>query len=308
MNKIETALLKLSEGEAVAFPTETVYGLGADCTNDSAVQKIFTLKGRPAFNPLIIHVPNLDMAFKYGKFNNTAQTLANKFWPGPLTLVVPLNKDAKISSFVTSGLETIAIRCPNHPVALDLLQQYNVPIAAPSANISGYVSPTKYEHVYDEFGDKVFIVPGDQSCIGLESTIIDCSVPEIAILRPGFVTKENIETILNISVAEKTSSEVIKAPGQLKLHYSPKLPVRLNVTNVYPNEALLNFGQNALTADISLNLSPAGNLDEAAANLFDYLRKLDKHPGITGIAISPIPYEKVGIAINERLHRAASKD
>ncbi|MCP5322852.1 MAG: threonylcarbamoyl-AMP synthase [Candidatus Paracaedibacteraceae bacterium] len=304
---IQTALLKLSSGEAMAFPTETVYGLGADCTNDSAVQKIFTLKGRPAFNPLIIHVSDIHMAFKYGEFNDTARTLANKFWPGPLTIVVPLNKNAKISSYVTAGLDTIAIRCPNHPVALDLLQQYNVPIAAPSANISGYVSPTKYEHVHDEFGDKVFIVPGDQSCIGLESTIVDCSVTDVAILRPGFITKENIETILNMPLTEKTSSEVIKAPGQFKLHYSPKLPVRLNVTNVHPNEALLNFGQNALTADISLNLSPQGNLDEAATNLFDYLRKLDKHPNITGIAVSPIPCEKIGVAINERLDRAASK-
>lgn len=307
MNLLELTLQKLAAGEVVAFPTETVYGLGADCTNDMAVKKIFTLKGRPAFNPLIIHVTDLSAACKYGVFNSRAITLAKKFWPGPLTLVVPLQKDVKVSSFVTAGLQTVAIRSPNHPVAQDLLKNYPNPIAAPSANISGYVSPTKYNHVHDEFGDNVFILPGDPSCIGLESTIVDCSEDEISILRPGFITKENIERSLNVFVKEKTCVDAIKAPGQLKHHYSPNLPVRLNVKHVLPGEALLNFNQTSLTANVMLNLSPTGHLDEAASNLFDYLRYLDKHTGVEGIAIAPIPNEGIGIAINERLGRAAAR-
>ena len=278
---------------------------------DIGVQKIFTLKGRPSFNPLIIHVADIQQAFQYAIFNKTALSLAKAFWPGPLTLVLPQNPQAKVSQYVTAGLSTIAIRCPNHPIALELLKKYPNPIAAPSANISGYVSPTKYEHVYDEFGENVFIIPGNQSCIGLESTIIDCSDSEIAILRPGFITRQNIETILQISVSEKTPTEVIKAPGQLKHHYSPILPVRLNVTGVFANEALLNFGTNLLYSKHMLNLSTSGNLDEAAANLFDFLRQLDnlgKMHAIQGIAVAPIPKVGIGIAINERLSRAAFKE
>lgn len=310
MNNINIALQKLLDGDVVALPTETVYGLGADCTNDSAVQKIFSLKGRPSFNPLIIHVHDLETASKYGLFNEQALELAKTFWPGPLTLVVPLNPSIKISTYVTAGLSTIAIRCPQHLLALEILRNYPHPIAAPSANRSGYVSPTKYEHVYDEFGDKVFIIPGDQSCIGLESTIVDCSTSEIAILRPGFVTKSEIENTLNCLVIETSSSEVIKAPGQFKHHYSPKLPVRINATNIFPGEALLNFGRNTLHAETELNLSISGNLDEAASNLFDHLRQLDKFSttyAILGIAVAPIPDTGVGLAINERLRRASLK-
>lgn len=307
MDNINTALQKLLDGDVVALPTETVYGLGADCTNDDAVQKIFFLKGRPSFNPLIIHVCDLETALKYGKFNEAALKLARTFWPGPLTIVVPINTPTKISTYVTAGLPTIAIRCPQHPIALEILSKYPNPIAAPSANRSGYVSPTKYEHVYDEFGDNVFIIPGDQSCIGLESTIVDCSASEISILRPGFITKHQITNTLNCLVTETSSSEIIKAPGQLKYHYSPKLPVRTNATTLLSGEALLNFGENTLHAKIELNLSPSGNLDEAAANLFDYLRQLDKnsHDDINGIAVAPIPHTGVGLAINERLNRAA---
>jgi L-threonylcarbamoyladenylate synthase len=306
-NDINIAVTKLLSGEPVAFPTETVYGLGADCTNDQAVEKIFSLKGRPSFNPLIIHVANLDNALKYGEFNQSALRLAQAFWPGPLTLVVPLRPGTQVSQRVTAGLETIAIRVPNHPIALELLHLYPNPIAAPSANKSGYVSPTKYEHVRNEFHPDVFIIPGDQSCIGLESTIVDCSEEDIAILRPGFITKTDIENFLDISVSEKSSVEAIKAPGQLKHHYSPSLPVRLNATSIFPNEALLTFGQGNLTADVMLNLSPSGNLDEAAANLFDFLRTLDKaNSNITQIAVTHIPNTGVGLAINERLQRAAT--
>lgn len=307
MNDINIAITKLLNGDVISFPTETVYGLGADCTHDQAVEKIFTLKGRPSFNPLIIHVSNLDHALKYGEFNRSALRLAQAFWPGPLTLVVPLRPNTFISKRVTAGLNTIAIRVPNHSVALKLLDQYPNPIAAPSANKSGYISPTKYEHVYDEFKDDIFIVPGDQSCVGLESTIIDCSEEKIAILRPGSITKNDIETFFGISISEKSSVEAIKAPGQLKHHYSPLLPVRLNATSLLPNEALLTFGETTLTAQTMLNLSPEGSLDEAAANLFDFLRALDKsNDSINQIAISPIPNIGVGMAINERLKRAAA--
>lgn len=307
MNDINIAITTLLSGEPVAFPTETVYGLGADCTNDQAVEKIFLLKGRPSFNPLIIHVLNLDTALKYGEFNRSALRLAQSFWPGPLTLVVPLRPGNKISQRVTAGLETIAIRVPNHPVALELLRRYPNPIAAPSANKSGYVSPTKHEHVRNEFHDDVFIIPGDQSCIGLESTIVDCSDEEVAILRPGFITKTDIENFLDMPVSEKSSTEAIKAPGQLKHHYSPSLPVRLNASSTFPNEALLTFGSNELTSDVMLNLSPTGNLDEAATNLFDFLRALDKTTSnINQIAVAAIPNIGVGLAINERLQRAAT--
>jgi L-threonylcarbamoyladenylate synthase len=307
MNDINIAITKLLNGEPVAFPTETVYGLGADCTNNQAVEKIFSLKGRPSFNPLIIHVANLNSALKYGEFNQSALRLARTFWPGPLTLVVPLRLGTNVSQRVTAGLQTIAIRVPNHPVALELLRHYPNPIAAPSANKSGYISPTKYEHVRNEFHEDVFIIPGDQSCIGLESTIVDCSEDDIAILRPGFITKADIEALLEISVSEKSSTEAIKAPGQLKHHYSPSLPVRLNATSVFSDEALLTFGQSELTADVMLNLSPSGNLDEAAANLFDFLRTMDKpNSKVTQIAVVPISNIGVGIAINERLQRAAT--
>lgn len=307
MNEINIAVTKLLNGEPVAFPTETVYGLGADCTKDQAVEKIFSLKGRPSFNPLIIHVLNLDTALKYGEFNRSALRLAQYFWPGPLTLVVPLRPGTNISNRVTARLDTIAIRVPNHPIALELLHRYPNPIAAPSANKSGYVSPTKYEHVRSEFHDDVFIIPGDQSCIGLESTIVDCSEEDIVILRPGFITKTNIEKFLGLSVSEKSSTEAIKAPGQLKHHYSPSLPVRLNATTVFPDEALLTFGSCELKSDVILNLSPSGNLEEAATNLFDFLRALDKtNSNIAQIAVTSIPNIGVGVAINERLQRAAA--
>lgn len=306
-NDIRLAIEKMRMGEVVAFPTETVYGLGADCTNTEAVRKIFLLKGRPSFNPLIIHVSNIDNALKYGEFNRSALRLAQAFWPGPLTLVVPLRKGHAISPLVTAGLETIAIRVPNHPLALELLDQYSNPVAAPSANKSGYVSPTKHEHVYDEFGSDIFIVKSDQSCIGLESTIVDCSEDVVSILRPGFITRADLESFLEEPVKEGSAIVAIKAPGQLKHHYSPKLPVRLNVTSLYQDEALLTFGDCKLSASITLNLSTSGNLEEAAINLFDYLRRLDKQSdSISGIAVTPIPNIDVGVAINERLSRAAA--
>ncbi len=307
-NDIKLAIEKLRCGEVVAFPTETVYGLGADCTNTEAVQKIFLLKGRPSFNPLIIHVPNIECALQYGEFSQSALKIAEAFWPGPMTLVVPLKKERSISPMVTAGLDTIAIRVPDHPVALTLLELYPNPIAAPSANKSGYVSPTKHEHVFDEFGRDVYIVKSDQSCIGLESTIVDCSEDGVSILRPGFITQANLEALLGQPVHEGSAIKAIKAPGQLKHHYAPKLPVRLNAMTINPNEALLTFGDCNLSAPVSLNLSPSGNLEEAAINLFDYLRRLDKlSNSITGIAVTPIPNMDVGVAINERLSRAAAR-
>lgn len=308
MNNVSQAAQIINNGGVVAFPTETVYGLGADATNDLAVQQIYTLKGRPSFNPLIIHVANLDTALQYGIFNQSAMTLAHRFWPGPLTLVVPLRQQGIISKHVTAGLNTIAIRCPSHPVTLELLRLCHHPVAAPSANRSGYVSPTKYEHVKDEFGDGVFILPGDQSSVGLESTIIDCCADTICMLRPGTITQHDIEACLGVTVSEKTTVEVINAPGQLKSHYAPKHPMRLNVHEVQMSEALLCFGECKLHANHMLNLSPDGNLDEAAANLFDYMRALDKVASVKGIAVTPIPNIGIGVAINERLARAAARD
>jgi L-threonylcarbamoyladenylate synthase len=307
---IEKALNLLSAGEVVAFPTETVYGLGADATQSDAVKKIYTLKNRPSFNPLIIHVFNLEQAQKYGVFSELALKLAKEFWPGPLTLVVPLLPNTPIVQYVTAGLNTIAIRCPNHPVALALLEQYQNPLAAPSANISGYVSPTKASHVVDEFGEKVFVLPGGKSNVGLESTIVDCASEELSVLRPGFVTRDQIEAITGVAVFEKTTFDVVTAPGQLKHHYAPKTNVKINATEASGQDVCLNFGQSCLLGGAELNLSVSGSLEEAAANLFDYLRQADQISqarGYAQIVVAPIPNEGLGVAINERLQRAATE-
>jgi L-threonylcarbamoyladenylate synthase len=306
INKAKTIL---SSDGVIGMPTETVYGLAADCTSDKAVQKVFALKGRPSHNPLIIHVSSLNQALKYGIFNEEALKLTHQFWPGPLTVVVPLQEAAGISSLVTAGLETIAIRCPNHPLALDLLNTYPNALAAPSANISGYVSPTQSEHVRSEFGESLYILESFSSEIGLESTIVDCSTAEVTVLRPGFVTQVDIEKCLGMTIGMATNTSFIKSPGQLLHHYAPKLPVRLNATHVDPEELALNFGESFLIGTRSLNLSPAASLQEAASNLFAYLRQLDTFGTLQNslrIAVAPIPNEGVGIAINERLSRAAA--
>ena len=291
----------IKSGGTLAFPTETVYGLGADATNKLAVAKIFQAKGRPSFNPLIIHCFSIEQIQTFAMWSAEAQTVANKFWPGPLTMVLPLSPNSQISSLALAGLQTVAIRMPNHSVAQSLLKLANTPIAAPSANPSGAVSATKAQHVISRLNGKIEgIISGNSSKIGLESTIISF-LPEPSILRFGAIDETDISEILGLDLKKKRKDLKITAPGQLSSHYAPKGSIRLNSKVFKKNEVSLGFGQ--ILCD--LNLSPKGNLTEAAANLFDYLHRLDEM-GAEKIAVSPIPEEGIGIAINDRLRRAAA--
>ncbi|HJD59960.1 MAG TPA: threonylcarbamoyl-AMP synthase [Rickettsia endosymbiont of Omalisus fontisbellaquei] len=307
---ISKAVEYIKSGKVVVFPTETVYGIGADATNNEACLKIFQFKNRPAINPLIVHVSSIEQAKEIGEFNDLATKIAEKFWPGPLSIVVPLKENANIAPSVTAGLNTIAIRVPSYPVALELIRQSGVPIAAPSANPSNYISPTNSEHVAKHFSEnaEIFILaPEYQSEYGLESTIIDTTTTNPTILREGFITAEILEkTLGEILKASETSD--IKAPGMLAKHYSPNTPIRLNAINLEDREIGLNFGNSNLTGKFSLNLSLKGELIEAAANLYSYLRILDDYAAshdACGIAVSPIPQANIGAAINDRLKRAA---
>ena len=291
----------IKSGGTLAFPTETVYGLGADATNKLAVAKIFQAKGRPSFNPLIIHCFSIEQIQTFAMWSAEAQTVADKFWPGPLTMVLPLSPNSQISSLALAGLQTVAIRMPNHSVAQSLLKLANTPIAAPSANPSGAVSATKAQHVISRLNGKIEgIISGNSSKIGLESTIISF-LPEPSILRFGAIDETDISEILGLDLKKKRKDLKITAPGQLSSHYAPKGSIRLNSKVFKKNEVSLGFGQ--ILCD--LNLSPKGNLTEAAANLFDYLHRLDEM-GAEKIAVSPIPEEGIGIAINDRLRRAAA--
>ena len=291
----------IKSGGTLAFPTETVYGLGADATNKLAVAKIFQAKGRPSFNPLIIHCFSIEQIQKFAMWSSEAQKVANKFWPGPLTMVLPLLPNSQISSLALAGLQTVAVRMPNHSVAQSILQLANTPIAAPSANPSGAVSATKAEHVISRLNGKIDgIISGYSSKIGLESTIISF-LPEPSILRFGAIHETDISDLLGIVLKKKRQDEKISAPGQLSSHYAPKGSIRLNSKVFKKNEVSLGFGE--ILCD--LNLSREANLAEAAANLFDYLHRLDEM-GAEKIAVSPIPEEGIGIAINDRLRRAAA--
>ena len=291
----------IKSGGTLAFPTETVYGLGADATNKLAVAKIFQAKGRPSFNPLIIHCFSIEQIQTFAIWSAEAQTVADKFWPGPLTMVLPLSPNSQISSLALAGLQTVAIRMPKHSVAQSLLKLSNTPIAAPSANPSGAVSATKAQHVISRLNGKIEgIISGNSSKIGLESTIISF-LPEPSILRFGAIDETDISEILGLDLKKKRKDLKITAPGQLSSHYAPKGSIRLNSKVFKKNEVSLGFGQ--ILCD--LNLSPKGNLTEAAANLFDYLHRLDEM-GAEKIAVSPIPEEGIGIAINDRLRRAAA--
>lgn len=286
----------LAKGGLVAFPTETVYGLGADATNDDAVARIFAAKGRPSFNPLIVHVADLAAAQEIGEFDETAQQLADAFWPGPLTLVLSLRSKHGIAPLVSAGLSTIALRVPAHPVAQGLLDVSGLPIAAPSANPSGRISPTTAAHVAAGLTGKIdAIIDGGACAVGLESTIVGGS--PLALLRPGGLSVERIEKLVG-PLAQAGGS--ITAPGQLASHYAPKSSLRLNANCAQPDEAHLGFGP--MQSD--LNLSLAGDLTEAAANLFGHLHKLDQMG--RPIAVAPIPDVKLGRAINDRLRRAAA--
>jgi L-threonylcarbamoyladenylate synthase len=304
---IAEAVRRLAQGEFVAFPTETVYGLGADATNGRAVAAIFAAKGRPAFNPLIVHVPSLAEAERLGVFDATARKISETQWPGPLTLVVRKAEDCAIADLATAGLDTIAIRVPSHPVARALLAAFGRPVAAPSANPSGGVSPTTAAHVSADFGTSILVIDGGAAAVGLESTIVDMTNGEPILLRPGGVTREALERTLGRSIVVGGGSETRpNAPGQLASHYAPSARVRLNARDTGPGEALLAFGPRVPQHNgPARNLSVSGDLIEAAANLFADLRALDQ-TGANTIAVMPIPEAGLGIAINDRLQRAAA--
>ena len=306
---IKLAAKRLLAGELVALPTETVYGLGGNALDGIAIAKIFDMKGRPQFNPLISHVGNIALAEQYALFNKTAYKLAEAFWPGPLTLILPKRQDCQVSELVTAGLDTIAIRIPNHPVAQKLLNICNCPIAAPSANRSGHVSPTTAKHVADDFKDKdLLVLDAGATGIGLESTVVNCTNETVKILRPGGIERKQIEAVLgyDLPIQSQTNDHNPSSPGQLTSHYAPNAKVRLNATTVSSDEALLAFGNDIPSgAKFVFNLSKTSNLNEAAANLFSGLRKLDETQ-IDKIAVMAIPNEDLGEAINDRLKRAAA--
>ncbi len=296
-----TAAMILADGGLVAFPTETVYGLGADAHNNHAVARIFEAKGRPRFNPLIVHVASAADARDLVVWSKEAERLAQVFWPGPLTLVLPLRGGTGLSPLVTAELPTLAVRVPAHPVARAVLAAFGGPVAAPSANPSGRISPTTADHVALGLSGRIeAIVDGGACDVGVESTIVGLSgAPHL--LRPGGLSAEAIEAVLAQPLARPLTQGAPTAPGQLASHYAPGAPVRLDVTRPYTGEAFLGFGP----MDCTMNLSPSANLTEAAANLFASLHALDAMSP-EGIAIAPIPQTGLGLAINDRLRRAAA--
>ena len=297
---ITAAMELLRSGQIVAIPTETVYGLAADASNADAVAKIYAAKGRPDFNPLIVHVADPSAAENLAEFSPMAHQLAQAFWPGPLTLVLPLRPDADIAGAVTAGLPTIALRCPAHPVMQALLKKTGLNIAAPSANKSGGISPTRAEHVLAGLGGAVpMILDGGACSAGLESTIVAVRDNGWQILRPGPVTAADIERVLGTSPL-KPSGDNIEAPGQLASHYAPSKAVRLNAIQPEPGEWHIGFG----AMEGNDNLSASGDLAQAAANLFDALHRADASAALS-ISVAPIPHEGIGVAINDRLQRAS---
>lgn len=307
-SSLNEACALLASGDVIGMPTETVYGLAANALDDKAIAKIYACKNRPQFNPLIIHIADLDAAMRIGIFTEAALKLAQVFWPpseraGSLTLVLPRSKDCPVSLLATAGLETIAIRIPNHPVALELLRQCHMPLAAPSANRSNSISPTSAKDVLESLGNKIpLILDGGSCAVGLESTILDMTTTVPTLLRPGGLTIEAIENVIG-TIQKQPHNQSIKAPGMMKRHYAPSIPLRLNALDRDLDEALLGFGQTDVPAH--LNLSATGDLQEAAANLFRMLKELD-NPNFSKIAVVPIPHHGIGLAINDRLNRAAA--
>jgi L-threonylcarbamoyladenylate synthase len=310
---VAAAARSLADGGLVAFPTETVYGLGADAADARAVARLYEAKGRPAFNPLIAHVSDLAAARRIARFGPTAIALAEAFWPGPLTLVLPKTPDCTVADLATAGLDTIAVRVPAHPVALAILRAFGGPVVAPSANLSGHVSPTSADHVQSDLAGRIdLIVDGGAVPIGVESTIVGC-FDEPMLLRPGGLPRGEIERVLGRKLvlppedADHDTDQPL-APGMLASHYAPRTRVRLEATRIEPNEALLAFGPESVAggdhAAAVMNLSTRGDLREAAANLFGYLRQLDAR-GARTIAVMPVPNHGLGEAINDRLRRAA---
>ena len=310
---VASAARCLAEGGLVAFPTETVYGLGADATNPQAIARLYQAKGRPAFNPLIAHVSDLEAGMRLARFDARAIALARAFWPGPLTLVLPKTKDCPVADLATAGLDTIAIRVPAHPVAREILRAFGGPVVAPSANLSGHVSPTTAAHVQSDLAGRIdLIVDGGAVAVGVESTIVGCFDAPM-LLRPGGLPRGEIERVLGRTLlqppedADSVTDQPL-APGMLASHYAPRTRVRLNAERVEAGEALLAFGSGAIpgvdAATVVMNLSARGDLNEAAANLFGYLRALDTS-GARAIAVMPVPHHGLGEAINDRLRRAA---
>jgi L-threonylcarbamoyladenylate synthase len=308
---VSRAAALLREGALVAFPTETVYGLGADARNGTAVAAIFAAKGRPHFNPLISHLPDAAAAFAEVVPDARAEALAARFWPGALTLVLPRHAESRIDLLTGAGLDTLAVRVPAHPLAQALLRAAGTPVAAPSANRSGGVSPTTADHVLDGLSGRIAaVIDGGPCAVGLESTVLDLSTPTPVLLRPGGVTAEAIEAVIGpLARAGAGQPETLRSPGMLLSHYAPGLPLRLEAREVAADEALLAFGPPLPGAGATWNLSGAGNPAEAAARLFAGLRWLDAEGarrGLRGIAAMAVPMAGLGEAINDRLRRAAA--
>jgi L-threonylcarbamoyladenylate synthase len=303
---ISKAAEALKRGEIVAFPTETVYGLGADARDGQAVAKIFAAKERPRFNPLIVHVPGLAEAETYAVLRPEALKLAGAFWPGPLSLVLRRRPKSQIADLVSAGLDTVALRAPAHAVARALLAEAKLPIAAPSANRSGRISPTMASHVEAELGDRPAVILDGGACpLGIESSVVGLAGERAVLLRLGAVPREAIEGVLGQRLSIPKSDAPIASPGQLARHYAPSTRLRLDAVAVRPDEALLAFGSDVPQgARLTINLSPTGDLREAAARLFGALRELDQ-AGATAIAVMPIPAQGLGEAINDRLQRGA---
>lgn len=316
---IDEAAKLIREGGLVAFPSETVYGLGANALDGKAVAQIFEAKGRPSFNPLISHISNAEQAEKFGIFDDIAREIATIFWPGPLTLIVKRRDDCAISELASAGLPTVALRVPGHPVAQALIRAAGVPIAAPSANKSGEISPTTPMHVADSLGEAVDMILADGPCaVGLESTVLDLSGDAPVIVRAGAVTAEDIAVLIGRDVVyDLGDKEKPSSPGQLLKHYAPHIPLRMNAIDLEPGEAFLGFGSDKfmgikgggaakdLPDSMRLNLSETQDLHEAASNLFRMMRLLDR-PEHKGIAVMPIPDQGLGIAMNDRLRRASA--
>ncbi|MGE0224290.1 MAG: L-threonylcarbamoyladenylate synthase [Acetobacteraceae bacterium] len=312
---IARAASLLRAGRLVAFVTETVYGLGADATNAGAVAAIYAAKGRPSTNPLICHYPDAESAFAQVRADARAARLAHAFWPGPLTLILPRRADCPVVDAVTAGLDTLGVRVPSDPAALALLRAVNRPVAAPSANPSGQVSPTSAQHVLSRFGNEVAAVLGERtSDVGVESTVLDLTADPPRLLRPGGIPREAIEREIgpvayHPAVEQAASAGRMRSPGLLASHYAPDLPVRLCADAVASDEALLAFGQPLPGAGAAFNLSPSANLEEAASRLYEGLRRLDadgRRLGLCRIAVMPIPGHGLGLAIRDRLGRAAA--
>ncbi|BDG73834.1 L-threonylcarbamoyladenylate synthase [Roseomonas fluvialis] len=313
--EVERAAALLRAGDLVAFPTETVYGLGADARNGRAVAAVFEAKGRPHFNPLILHLPEAEAAFDEAVADDRARALAARFWPGPLTLVLPRRPECRVDLLAGAGLDTLALRVPAHPLALALLRGAGVPVAGPSANRSGQVSPTTAQHVMDGLVGRIAaVLDGGPCAVGVESTVLDLAAGGAALLRPGGVPVEAIEAVIGpvarpIPIAAAAATRTLRSPGMLLSHYAPALPVRLAARDVTAEEALLAFGEPLPGAGAVWQLSEARDLREAAARLFAGLRRLDAEGarlGLRGIAAMAVPQDGLGAAINDRLERAAA--